>query len=53
VTHGPADPTIPPVSLADLAKAERLLGWRPTTELDDGLRRMLGWMRAEEFADEA
>ena len=53
VTFGPPDPTIPPVSLADLAKAERLLGWRPTTELDDGLRRMLGWMRAEEFADEA
>ncbi len=53
VAFGPPDPTIPPVSLAELAKAERLLGWRPTTELDDGLRRMLGWMRAEEFADEA
>ncbi|MBN1773725.1 MAG: NAD-dependent epimerase/dehydratase family protein [Deltaproteobacteria bacterium] len=53
VTFGPPDPTIPPVSLADVAKAERLLGWRPATELDDGLRRMFGWMRAEEFADEA
>jgi UDP-glucuronate 4-epimerase len=53
VSHGPPDPTIPPVSLADLSKAERILGWRPAVELDDGLRRMIGWMRAEEFADEA
>ncbi|NMC72336.1 MAG: NAD-dependent epimerase/dehydratase family protein [Myxococcales bacterium] len=52
-TPGPPDPTIPPVSLADVAKAERLLGWRPTTGLDDGLRKMIAWMRAEEFADEA
>lgn len=53
ITFGPADPTIPPVSFADISKAERLLEWRPGTPFDDGLRKMVGWMRAEEFADEA
>lgn len=28
------------------ARAEALLGWRPTTSLDDGLRRTIEWYRA-------
>lgn len=31
--------------LADVEEAHRLLGWRATTELDDGLRRTVEWLR--------
>ena len=31
----------------DIAKAERLLGWQPTVELDDGLERTLAFFRLE------
>jgi UDP-glucose 4-epimerase len=31
--------------LADIRSAERDLGWRPTIDLDDGLRRLVDWWR--------
>jgi UDP-glucose 4-epimerase len=31
--------------LADITAAERDLGWRPTIDLDDGLRRLVDWWR--------
>jgi NAD dependent epimerase/dehydratase len=31
--------------VADWSKAERLLGWRPAVELEDGLLRVIEWMR--------
>lgn len=31
--------------VADWSKAERLLGWRPDVELDEGLLRTIEWMR--------
>jgi nucleoside-diphosphate-sugar epimerase len=30
---------------ADIAKAGRLLGWRPEVDLDEGLRRTVAWYR--------
>jgi nucleoside-diphosphate-sugar epimerase len=33
--------------VADPSKAERLLGWRATTTLDEGLERTVAWMRAD------
>jgi len=33
--------------VGDPSKAERLLGWRATTTLDEGLQRTHAWMRAE------
>ncbi|MCX5975073.1 MAG: GDP-mannose 4,6-dehydratase [Coprothermobacterota bacterium] len=35
-------------SLASIAKAETILGWRPQTPLEQGLRQTLHWMRREE-----
>jgi UDP-glucose 4-epimerase len=33
--------------LADVAKAERMLGWKAEVGLDEGLRRLVAWWRAE------
>ncbi len=32
--------------VADTSKARQLLGWEPTVELDDGLRRTIEWLSA-------
>ena len=31
----------------DPAKAAEILGWRPTTELDEGLKQTVAWFRSE------
>lgn len=31
---------------ADIAKADRVLGWRPQIDFDEGLRRTIAWFRA-------
>ena len=31
---------------ADISKAQRLLGWKPTTDLETGLTRFVNWFRA-------
>ncbi|HEX7077720.1 MAG TPA: GDP-L-fucose synthase [Candidatus Eisenbacteria bacterium] len=44
------DPTKPdgqPRRCLDTSRAERLLGWRATTPLDEGLRRTVAWYRNE------
>jgi UDP-glucose 4-epimerase len=33
--------------LADISAARQRLGWKPEVDLDDGLRRLVGWWRAE------
>ena len=33
--------------VADVEETHRLLGWRATTDLDEGLRRTVEWLRAE------
>jgi nucleoside-diphosphate-sugar epimerase len=35
--------------LADVEEAHRLLGWRATTDLHDGLRRTVEWLRNEQI----
>jgi nucleoside-diphosphate-sugar epimerase len=34
-------------SLADLRAAKKLLGYRPRTPFDEGIRRTLEWYRVE------
>ena len=33
------------VFIANVSKARKLLGWEPTTPIDEGVDRMLGWIR--------
>ena len=35
--------------LADIGAAERDLGWRPTVDLDEGLRQLVSWWQAEQL----
>ncbi len=46
IRHDLAKPTIPTSLALDCGKAERELGWRPRTELTDGIKLTLDWWRA-------
>ncbi len=42
----PMQPGDVPITWADIAKADRLLGYRPTTQIETGLRKFVAWYRA-------
>jgi UDP-glucose 4-epimerase len=45
--HGPAKPGEQRRSLLDAARAKSLLGWQPSTPLDEGLAQTVAWFRKE------
>ena len=45
-SHEPDQPGDVPLTWADISKAARLLGYKPATSFDEGLRRFLSWYRA-------
>ncbi len=45
VERCPAHPADVPATWADVAKAQRLLGWSPQVPLEEGLRRTVAWYR--------
>lgn len=50
IDRQPEQPGDVPITYADIGKAQRLLGYRPATSLEEGIRRMVAWfkeMRAE------
>lgn len=51
--HRPAQPGDVPLTWADIRKAERLLGYRPATPLEEGLRRFVAWYRSADPARRA
>lgn len=53
IEHLPPLAADAPVTYADLSKAERLLGYRPRTPLDEGLARTYDWYCQQERADSA
>ncbi len=38
------------VTYADISKAKKLLDWEPTTTLEDGIKKLVEWFRANRFA---
>ena len=42
----PPQPGDVPLTWADISKASRLLGYRPATRLDEGLKQFVAWYRA-------
>jgi UDP-glucuronate 4-epimerase len=48
-----AQPGDVPLTWADIRKAERLLGYRPATPLEEGLRRFVAWYRSADPARRA
>jgi UDP-glucuronate 4-epimerase len=44
-SHEPDQPGDVPLTWADISKASRLLGYKPTTSLDTGLQRFVTWYR--------
>ena len=42
----PLQPGDVPITWADISKASRLLGYRPSTPLEDGLKKFVAWYRA-------
>ena len=49
--YGPARGGDVKHSLADVSKAEAGLGYRPTVDFEEGLRRTVEWYRKEIVAD--
>jgi CDP-paratose 2-epimerase len=47
VGYGPARPGDQPYFVADVRKAERLLGWRPTTSVAEGVEQLAAWVKEE------
>ncbi len=44
--QNPLQPGDVPITWADVSKSVRLLGYRPSTPLEEGLRRFVAWYRA-------
>jgi CDP-paratose 2-epimerase len=44
---GPARPGDQPYFVADIRKAERLLGWRPLVSVPEGVEQMAAWVKEE------
>jgi UDP-glucuronate 4-epimerase len=47
VIEKPAPASEPKVTYADVSKADRLIGYKPKVNVEEGLRRFIEWMRAE------
>lgn len=50
VNRQPMQPGDVPQTFADISKARRLLGYRPQTQIEEGIRRFVSWFRREEEA---
>ncbi|HEV2296205.1 MAG TPA: NAD-dependent epimerase/dehydratase family protein [Tepidisphaeraceae bacterium] len=49
INEVPAPASEPLVTYADVSKARRLLGYEPKVNVEEGLKRFVNWLRAEEL----
>ena len=47
IVSPPLPATDPPVTYADISKASRLLGYNPTTTIEEGMREFVAWYKQE------
>jgi len=47
VGHRPPQASDVPATWADIGKAQRLLGWRPSVSFEDGMARLVDWYRQQ------
>jgi len=48
IDRQPAQPGDVPVTYADISKAKRLLGYNPTTKIEDGIPKFVEWFKASQ-----
>ena len=47
VVHHPSQAADMPATWADIGKAQRLLGWRPSVSFEEGMARLVDWYRQQ------
>jgi UDP-glucuronate 4-epimerase len=47
IDRQPLQPGVVPQTFADIAKARRLLGYKPGTEIEAGIRKFVAWFKTE------
>ena len=47
IERQPMQPGDVPQTFADISKARRLLGYNPQTQIEEGIRRFVGWFKGE------
>ena len=51
IDRQPLQPGDVPQTFADIAKARRLLGYNPQTQIEDGIRKFVEWFRGNKMSD--
>ncbi|MDB5333545.1 MAG: epimerase [Phycisphaerales bacterium] len=51
IVDAPTPASEPLITFADISKARKLLGYNPTINIEEGLRRFIAWARAEKILD--
>lgn len=46
IDHQPMQPGDVPITFADISKARKLLGYHPTTKIDEGIPKFVEWFRS-------